>query len=603
MINYYNNISLVLITIFSIYSLNLRAQNHNLIQKIPFDSQVEFSDLIIEGEVVSKSSYWDETHSSILTSNIIKVYKVFKGETISETIEIITPGGVVDLKAVVVSHSLNLRKGDKGVFMLEKTNSGTNTQSKSTNSLSKFKSLGATQGFYKYDERNNRVSNMFSVTDNIKDVFYNEIISYSGKQPIIIKDFALNKDLNTFSKTTSSKSVMAPAITSFSATDNSAGTKSVLTINGSGFGSTKGSIGFSNANYGGALHTDALDNQVLSWSDSIIEVEIPDEAGTGTIQVNTSSNGSIVSANALIIDYAQINLAYDIGSGDEDFQTQHIDLNGSGGMSLTINEGFNTSEAMAPFESAMETWTCESGMNWVTGSTTTTSTLDSYDGVNLVTFGTLPLGTLGQTFSAYSACYQDGQIKWYVTDTDIIFNDAINWNFETNTPQSGEVDFESVAVHELGHAHQLGHVIDTNVVMHYSLSSGEMLRGLSNEDIMGSQDIQYRSSSSGICSQSVTTNQPCSGGSPGLSVADEQLDHDIIIFPNPVKDMVNIKNSGNQNIREISIFNILGKEVYKLDLVNNYRVNTINVSQYPHGIYLVKLNSEIGTATKKLIVN
>lgn len=601
MIKYYFKLSIVSL-FFSISSLYSQSQDHNLINKISIDKQIELSDAIIEGEVISKKSYLDNTHSRISTSNIIKVYKVFKGELISESIEIITAGGVVDMKAVVVSHSLNLRKGDKGVFMLEKTKSSS-TQNKSAISFSKFNSLGANQGFYKYDERNDRVSNMFSIIDNIKDVFYNEIISYSGKQPVIVNDFVLNKDISTFTKTNSSKSIMAPAIASFSATENSAGTKSVLTINGSGFGTIKGTVGFSNANYGGALHTNALDNQVLSWTDSKIDVEIPDEAGTGTFMVNTPSNGSIESNTSLTIDYSQINLAYDIGSGDEDFQTQHIDLNGMGGMSWTINEGFSTSEAMAPFESAMETWSCESGMNWIVGSTTTTSTLDSYDGVNLVTFGTLPLSTLGQTFSAYSACYQDGQIKWYVTDTDIIFNDAINWNFETNNPQSGEVDFESVTVHELGHAHQLGHVIDTNVVMHYSLSSGEMLRGLSNEDIMGSQDIQNRSSSSGICSQSLTINHACSGGNPGLSLADEELDQDITIFPNPVKDALHIKNSGYQNISKIRIFNILGKEVYKLDLVNNSRVNTINVSQYSRGIYLVKLNSEIGTVTKKIIIN
>ncbi|GAA4270297.1 T9SS type A sorting domain-containing protein [Hyunsoonleella aestuarii] len=601
MTKYYFKLSIVCL-FFSISSLYSQSRDHNLINKISIDKQIELSDAIIEGEVISKKSYLDNTHSRISTSNIIKVYKVFKGELISESIEIITAGGVVDMKAVVVSHSLNLRKGDKGVFMLEKTKSSS-TQNKSAISFSKFNSLGANQGFYKYDERNDRVSNMFSIIDNIKDVFYNEIISYSGKQPVIVNDFVLNKDISTFTKTNSSKSIMAPAIASFSATENSAGTKSVLTINGSGFGTIKGTVGFSNANYGGALHTDALDNQVLSWTDSKIEVEIPDEAGTGTFMVNTPSNGSIESNTSLTIDYSQINLAYDIGSGDEDFQTQHIDLNGMGGMSWTINEGFSTSEAMAPFESAMETWSCESGMNWIVGSTTTTSTLDSYDGVNLVTFGTLPLSTLGQTFSAYSACYQDGQIKWYVTDTDIIFNDAINWNFETNNPQSGEVDFESVTVHELGHAHQLGHVIDTNVVMHYSLSSGEMLRGLSNEDIMGSQDIQNRSSSSGICSQSLTINHACSGGNPGLSLADEELDQDITIFPNPVKDALHIKNSGYQNISKIRIFNILGKEVYKLDLVNNSRVNTINVSQYSRGIYLVKLNSEIGTVTKKIIIN
>ncbi|MFL1013654.1 hypothetical protein [Flavisericum labens] len=43
-----------------------------------------------------------------------------------------------------------------------------------------------------------------------------------------------------------------------------------MTINGSGFGRDQGTVAFRNANYGGALHTDPLDNQILSWADSKI---------------------------------------------------------------------------------------------------------------------------------------------------------------------------------------------------------------------------------------------------------------------------------------------------------------------------------------------
>lgn len=596
-------ISLVLVLYF--YAFNVQGQDHSLIQRIPFDLQIQHSDAIVEGEVISKVSYLDEVNNSIYTVNTIKVYKVFKGETISKLIEIITPGGVVGMQALVVSHSLNLRKGDVGLFMLENTNASDNSQSKLSDSKSKYMSFGAIQGFYRYDLRTNKVVNPFSVTNNIEENFYKKITLESGQSIKELSAFSLKEHSNieaSLSKTmtVSKSSALAPAITSFSATDHSAGTKSVLTINGSGFGTTKGSIGFSNANYGGALHTDALDNQVLSWSDTQIQVEIPDEAGTGTFMVNTASSGSIESSTSLTIDYSQINLAYDIGSGDEDFQTQHIDLNGSGGITWTFNDNFYSSSAQTPFEEAMSTWSCESGINWTVGNTTNSTTLDPYDGVNLVTMGGLPAGTLGQTFSAYSACYQDGEIKWYVTDIDIIFNSNINWNFSSGLPQSGEIDFQSVAVHELGHAHQLGHVVDTNVVMHYSLSSGEMLRSLSAEDMVGSNNIQYRNSNEQVCGQSTIAQVACSEGS--LSTNEHILDENISIYPNPTSNKIFVKKRSNILINKISIYNITGSKILSIQS-NNYALQAIDLSNLVPGMYLLQLNTEFGIRTDKILVN
>jgi len=67
--NFYNEISLVLILVFYVFTLNLHAQDYHLIQRIPLDKQVELSDAAIEGEVISKTSYWDEAYKNILTSN------------------------------------------------------------------------------------------------------------------------------------------------------------------------------------------------------------------------------------------------------------------------------------------------------------------------------------------------------------------------------------------------------------------------------------------------------------------------------------------------------------------------------------------------------
>ena len=584
----------IIILLLFIAMANISASQEAMLE-VKLQDQVQLSNQIVEGEVISKQSFWDDAYENIYTKHTIQVYKVFKGQPLT-TLEVITKGGIVDLEAQVVSHSVQLRKGDVGMFMLV-TNNFENLNIELENPSKAFKSASGIQGFYKYNLETDKVANTFKSYNGITADFHNELLKNSA-----IKMLEIQPNSTYANKTTSksSNSMAALTITSFTASNNSAGTKSVLTINGNGFGSNKGTIGFSNANYGGALHTNTLDNQILGWTDTKIEVEIPDEAGTGSIMVNTLSNGSIESTEDIIIDFSQINLAYDVGSGDEDFQTQHVDMNNEGGITWTINGGFYNSEAMSPFEQSLSTWSCESGINWEVGATTNSNTLDSYDGVNLITLGSLPSGTLGQTFSAYSGCYQDGEIKWYVTDTDIIFNSNINWNFAESNPQYNEIDFKSVAVHELGHAHQLGHVVDTNVVMHYSLSSGEMQRSLSPEDIDGANDIQYRNMNLEVCGKTVITQS--SGSCSQLGTDDFYVEDAISVYPNPTSSNVFVKVKSGLNIENIAIYNLEGRQVHYSIERNNQALKSIDTSRYAKGIYLIKIDTDLGTISKKLIL-
>jgi hypothetical protein len=59
------------------------------------------------------------------------------------------------------------------------------------------------------------------------------------------------------------------------------------------------------------------------------------------------------------------------------------------------------------------------------------------------------------------------------------------WNYATTAPAFAQYDFESVMLHELGHAHGLGHVIDAAKTMHYSISNGSSKRVLSVAEISG----------------------------------------------------------------------------------------------------------------------
>ena len=593
----YTSFRSILIVFFTLIFTTSGISQESL-YKVSMSQQIEESSFVIEGKVLSNYSFWDDNQLNIYTSHTVVVYKVFKGQP-EETIEVITKGGIVDLEAEVVSNSLKLNEGDLGVFILSKNSENLNTR---LNGFNRYQSTNANQGFYKYNLEYDIAINPLSSIAGITTNLYNSISSLSQQTVLEISQFDVSKRIQELSRlnSTTRNSNPASVISSFTTSDNSAGTRSVLTINGNNFGANQGAIGFSDANFGGALFTEALDSQILSWTNTQIEVEIPGHAGTGTIRVYTIGNGSITSVNELTIDYAQTNLVYDLGSGNVAYQTQHIDNNSNGGNTWEMNLDFSNSFAKTPFENALETWSCQSSVNWSISNNTTTNSTIADDNQNLITFNNLSSGILGQCISRYSGCLVDGEIRWYVEEIDMVFNSNINWNFSTNPPSLGEIDFETVAVHELGHGQQLGHVIDNDLIMHYSLSGGNAQRQLSPEDLMGAEDIMSRSTSTTICNQPSMTPSSCFNNL--LSTNDFDLSEHITIFPNPATENVLIKSASGVTIENINIYNVEGKQVLKIK-ENGSRLTNVSVSSLPSGMYFVQLTTNSGVISQKLIIN
>lgn len=69
----------------------------------------------------------------------------------------------------------------------------------------------------------------------------------------------------------------------------------------------------------------------------------------------------------------------------------------------------------------------------------------------------------------------------------------------------------------------------------------------------------------------------------------------LIIHPNPVKQSLRFKVDAN--VQEISIFNVIGKEVLKIKTSNK----ELPVNQLNPGIYIAKINTDKGTMVKKFI--
>lgn len=72
------------------------------------------------------------------------------------------------------------------------------------------------------------------------------------------------------------------------------------------------------------------------------------------------------------------------------------------------------------------------------------------------------------------------------------------------------------------------------------------------------------------------------------------------LYPNPATNVVNITNSENMSVKEIEIYDVTGKLINTQSFNNETNIQ-LNVETLTNGIYLLHLQTNGGTAVKKLI--
>jgi len=300
-----------------------------------------------------------------------------------------------------------------------------------------------------------------------------------------------------------------------------------MIIQGSGFGTQTGYITFANADTGGASPAD-LDKEtdLIYWTDTEIRLKIPKKAGTGDMTIR-SYGGTTLATTPIVINWAMNPIYYKGTTGTIKYRqrTNFIDANESGGYTIQVNTstGFNGNEdAVAAFERALTSWQCATNVNWVMDGTTNTESKN--DGECVLEFSTeLPYGVLALASSRYkgsgSSSCPNHNIFWRIHEFDISFADpsilppGFSWNFTAGDPAANQFDFESIALHELGHAHGLAHVNDKESVMHFSILNGEKKRIVGTHELAGALHKMSHSTGSNCVSSydpMATMATPCS---------------------------------------------------------------------------------------------
>ena len=473
----------------------------NELYPVALTQRVDHSTLIAEGKVIAQYSFQPTPRGNIYTSNLVQVYRTFKGNLQGEQIEIITEGGTVGRIKQVHSSTLSLSIGETGLFFCMPASQGISGRANFRgNSYMVYSSL---QGFIAYDDRTNTAADPFTKYNNIMN---------AGEAVKQLTGFEKRISDRPTTATIQLNGIMAPtampSISSITPLNIPAGTDAILTINGNDFGAVQGTgyVEFRNANSSNpSAYVQPLASDYVSWTNTQIQVKVPSttitgpSAGTGTIRVTNSDPATITSTDVVTIPYAYSNIPDSddpplAGQPTSEIPT-HVNMTGSGGYTFQMETSFDANTpAKNAFIRAMQTWTCNTRMNWTVGTVTATNIVAS-DNVNVVRFDVgseLPAGVLGRCTSWYGGCGASSPYIWVVTEIDVVFDSARPWQYGPADPAAGEIDFESVAVHELGHGQQLNHIISPGAVMHFSISAGTKSRTLSAGDITGGNVVTAR---------------------------------------------------------------------------------------------------------------
>jgi PKD repeat protein len=507
----------ILTAILFIGSLNL-AYAQCMIEPWSLQKRVDKSSDIIEARVVNQEGRWDAQRNNIYTINTLEVFKVFKGTISTQTIKLVTEGGIVGNEMLKVSPSLELNRGESGIFLLEENKVNLNLAGKM------YKPSSSVQSFVLYDLIAVKAYDIQKTYTSISYDVYQDIVSAVGTSYIELKAFDAEKNNKKI------KALAQPVISSFSDTIVTAGTSTEITINGSnfGFGRGSGKVGFKDANFGdGRYYYVPTDWGYTSWSNSQIKVRVPARAGTGDVQVINNLGESGVSTSDLTVDWAHLNIVTFSPSNISDtpfFEIQHIDDNSLGGYTWRMTSSFASgADASASFLRSLNEWKCETEMNWEIGTNTTNHGLGD-DGTNTVRWTSYTDSRLGVCYSRFSGCQVNGQTdaNWFVNEFDIEFDSTRNWYFGTLAPAANQFDFESVATHELGHGHQLGHVRASEKVMHFSIGNGQRKPDLSTTDIAAGNYVQAKSVTNAICSKGKMIAGACVTSPPVANIGTDE---------------------------------------------------------------------------------
>jgi hypothetical protein len=447
---------------------------------------------LLLGKVVAQHCYSDE-NGNIYTLNKMEVDAWIKNHNSTTEVFVITIGGVLNGKAQITYPAVQLEKGQRYFLMLENDSQTSDDKNIRNSFPGKIQAMpfADAQGAWLF--QNGNYHDLFVEGAVSESVLLQKIFSIARLE-------AKKPDGTTYTPSElAGRTGEVNTVTSFGPNPTNAGTinpADFLTINGSGFGTTPGTVQFPNADNGGSTFISPPNtSDYVTWTDNTIVVKVPTgnsaNAGTGQFLVN----GAFSSPQPLVIRYSHISLNQDFSGFPTTTRQRYYlrNLDGLGGYTFVYNTNFAANiDAVIAFDKALNTWKCNTGINWRAAGVTQTSYAN--DDENVVLFdASLPPGILARATSRFSGfstgtCNLENTV-WWLEEVDIqARSTGVTWQFGPGLASGSQYDFETVILHELGHAHGLGHRIAPGQLMNFAVANASNIRTPAPQEIQGGQD-------------------------------------------------------------------------------------------------------------------
>ncbi len=422
--------------------------------------RIKNADAIIKARVIDKYSFWDKNHRNIYTSYRLKSTNSLKG-VVPEKIELIVKGGVWGDTWQKVSTAKEFNLNDEGLFLLKKIALDNriciDTKEKYILSGGRYSFIADNSAFPEKD-----IAGKILTTNEIVEI----IEKLSGKLLLGNGNISGLKSIPASHK-----------ITGFSPKVVTAGTGTLLSIYGLGFGNVQdtSTVWFTYSDMAGQIFTNTGFN-IKTWNDSLIQLVVPSKAATGKIFVKV--NGENAESNGpLTINYAHINMNF--------LPALLINTDNRGGYTWHLHSNTGTfAGAKEIIEKSINSWVCATSVPWSIGNQVSTEI--GKDSLCTISFGTVEDNyseTLGQTNSYYKSAPYPIPEEWVLMETDIVLSENENWCFNREDISGDQIDFMSVILHELGHSHLIDHVNNDTDLMHSGLNKGE-IRNIGDQNIL-----------------------------------------------------------------------------------------------------------------------
>lgn len=467
---------------------------------VPLDERVDSATQIAIGKIIQVKSVWDQGRNNIYTLYTIQSSSFYKQATNYAFIDVVLPGGVIGEDAQIMSPSVHLQLQQEYLLFL----SPSSIPFENSNSLSNptYQLYGYTQGALPLT--NGKFQDFFGEKPLPAAMLLSYIENRTGFEPSLpypITEIPNRRsERNGFARRSNFTLSNGGGIATNTFYAGRIEEEQQMVITGAGFGSNIGTIQFANSDNGGqGFTTFPKASDIVSWTDTEIRCKVPLTAGTGTMQVYHEDN-SIIGEKDIEILWG-IKPIYSTYKNFEVSTRQFInfiDFDGTGGYTLHYNfpSGlYSNGPAKAAFERALDKWQCATGVHFNISTESTDEGSDKDDICSIMFQLEMPVGVVAMTSSRYKASGSNScdlfNTTWYLREFDMQFAHPDNmipgltWSYDTDNAETLEFDFETIALHELGHAHGIGHVNDVNSSMYYGIENGVTKRALSNRDIEG----------------------------------------------------------------------------------------------------------------------